>query len=179
MKRKTTLVQKYPDAARPTENVLHTKSASTILVPSKRAQNRDIRHPARRDTRKTALPRVPTARAIPVRPLPARQGTARPQRRVPELIHSAPTANPAVRIAVNALRAKKVPNAVARPAKSRTVTETASRPRANARKSIRRTMCRQAHTATLFIPATRAVTGNAPNCAAVPAATTKSIMNGV
>ena len=72
MKRRITHARKSPDVARPTANVLHTKSASTILVPSKRAQNRDIRHPARRDTRKTALPRVPTARAIPVRrtPLP-------------------------------------------------------------------------------------------------------------
>ena len=67
MKRRITHARKSPDAARPTANVLHTKSASAILVPSKRAQNRDIRHPARRDTRKTALPRVPTARAIPVR----------------------------------------------------------------------------------------------------------------
>ena len=67
MKRRITHARKSPDVARPTANVLHTKSASAILVPSKRAQNRDIRHPARRDTRKTALPRVPTARAIPVR----------------------------------------------------------------------------------------------------------------
>ena len=141
MKRRITHARKSPDAARPTANVLHTKSASAILVPSKRAQNRDIRHPARRDTRKTALPRVPTARAIPVRRF---RDTALPT------------------VSVPVIRSARTTSALAKPV----------------RKSIRRTMCRQAHPATLFIPATRAVTGNAPN-RAVPAATTKSIMNGV